>query len=149
MSRTRRVRGREAGERDRGGASVDLIVLVVPLLLVFLSLIALTGRLYTAAIAADSLAHTAARTASLHTDPGRAHTAAEQAIAGSVGEWERACHAPTLTLQPATVAHTRAVRAEVTCTTRRDDLHLPGLPTERTVTGSAISVLDVHREEQR
>ncbi|QUX26053.1 hypothetical protein K1J57_28235 [Nocardiopsis sp. MT53] len=118
-------------------------------MLVFLSLIALTGRLYTAAIAADALAHSAARAASLHTDPSRARVAAEQAITDSVGEWARACHAPTLTLRPTTVADTRAVRAEVTCTTRRDDLRLPGLPAERAVTGSAVSVLDVHRSRER
>ncbi|MFF8764952.1 TadE/TadG family type IV pilus assembly protein [Nocardiopsis dassonvillei] len=153
-----RVRDRDSGrepgrdrdlkrERDRGSASVEL-VLIVPVVLAFLLLLALTGRNYTAALAADALAHAAARSASLHTDRNEARNAAEQAVAASVGGWGRACQEPAVRLQPTTEGNLRAMRAEVECTVHRDDLRALGVGERRTVTGTAVSVLDVHREQE-
>ncbi|WDZ90363.1 TadE/TadG family type IV pilus assembly protein [Nocardiopsis sp. HUAS JQ3] len=146
--------GREPGrdrdlkrERDRGSASVEL-VLIVPVVLAFLLLLALTGRNYTAALAADALAHAAARSASLHTDRNEARNAAEQAVAASVGGWGRACQEPAVRLRPTTEGNLRAMRAEVECTVHRDDLRILEVSERRTVTGSAVSVLDVHREQE-
>ncbi|MES0836770.1 MULTISPECIES: TadE/TadG family type IV pilus assembly protein [Nocardiopsidaceae] len=135
-----------AGSRDRGSAAVEL-ALLVPVLLAFLALIALTGRDYTAALAADALAHSAARAGSLHTDPATAQQAAAQAVAASVGTWGRACQDPAVHLHPATVAGAPAVRAEVTCTVHRDDLPDLGTGDTRTVTARAVSVTDLHREQ--
>ncbi|MFD3687006.1 TadE/TadG family type IV pilus assembly protein [Nocardiopsis sp. NPDC058631] len=132
--------------RDRGSASVEL-ALLVPVLLAFLALLALTGRDYTAALAVDALAHSAARAATLHTDPATAQEAAEQAVAESVGTWGRACQDPTVHLRPATVAGARAVRAEVSCTGHRDDLPALGVSENHTITARAVSVTDLHREQ--
>ncbi|WP_223839239.1 TadE/TadG family type IV pilus assembly protein [Nocardiopsis deserti] len=134
-------------ERDRGSASVEL-VLIIPVVLAFLLLLALTGRNYTAALAADALAHAAARSASLHTDRNEARNAAEQAVAESVGGWGRACQEPAVRLRPTTEGNLRAMRAEVECTVHRDDLRVLEVSERRTVTGSAVSVLDVHRERE-
>ncbi|MFE6384732.1 TadE/TadG family type IV pilus assembly protein [Nocardiopsis dassonvillei] len=153
-----RVRDRDSGrgpgrdrdlkrERDRGSASVEL-VLIVPVVLAFLLLLALTGRNYTAALAADALAHAAARSASLHTDRNEARNAAEQAVAASVGGWGRACQEPAVRLRPTTEGNLRAMRAEVECTVHRDDLRVLEVSERRTVTGTAVSVLDVHREQE-
>ncbi|WP_231972629.1 TadE/TadG family type IV pilus assembly protein [Nocardiopsis alborubida] len=146
----KRERARERGlkrERDRGSASVEL-VLIVPVVLAFLLLLALTGRNYTTALAADALAHAAARSASLHTDRNEARNAAEQAVAESVGGWGRACQEPAVRLRPTTEGNLRAMRAEVVCTVHRDDLRVLEVGERRTVTGSAVSVLDVHREQE-
>ena len=140
----RNFRGR--GSADQGSAWVEL-ALLVPVLLAFLALLALTGRDYTAALAVDALAHSAARAGSLHTDAATAQEAAERAVAESVGTWGRACQDPTVHLGPATVAGAPAVHAEVTCTGHRDDLPALGVSENRTVTARAVSVTDVHREQ--
>ncbi|MFI6575370.1 TadE/TadG family type IV pilus assembly protein [Nocardiopsis sp. NPDC050513] len=139
-----RGRGQEG---DRGSASVE-VILIVPVLLAFLALLTLTGRSYTAGLAADALAHGAARSASLYLDPGEARAAAERAVAESVGTWGRACQNPSVTIQHTTTAGDRAVQADVTCVSQRDDLPGLGLGERRTISGHATSVLDVHRERE-
>jgi IS5 family transposase len=124
-----------------------MIILIIPVLLTFLALLTLTGRTYAAALAADALAHAAARSASLHTDERAAQAAAEQALNESVGTWGRACRRATVALHPTTMGSASAVRAEVACTSHRDDLAILRVQRERTITGQATSVIDVHREE--
>lgn len=144
-SATERDRGR--GE-DRGGASAELI-LVAPLLLAFLLLVAFVGRSYAAALAVDSLAHTAARAASLHQDLHHAHGAAERAVAESVGTWGSACQEPRVTLDRAGSGTEVVVRAAVSCTSERSEFGVLGLGSAREVTGTATSVMDIHREQAR
>lgn len=135
-------------EQDRGGAPAELI-LVAPVLLIFLLLITFVGRSFSAALAVDSLAHTAARAASLHQDLHHAHGAAEQAVADSVGGWGSACQDPRITLQRigGQSGHTEpAIRATVTCTSERREFSVLGLSPNRDITGTATSILDTHRE---
>lgn len=135
-------------ERDQGGAPVELI-LVAPLLLAFLLLVTFVGRSFSAALAVDSLAHSAARAASLHQDLQHAHGAAEQAVAESVGSWGSACQDPRITLHRTGGETDPATQATVTCTSERDEFAALGLSPTRHITGTATSVMDTHRERNR
>ncbi|WP_241479706.1 hypothetical protein [Nocardiopsis lucentensis] len=70
-------------------------------------------------------------------------------MAESIGTWGRACQNPTVIIQHTTVNGVRAVRADVTCVSQRDDLPVLGLGERRTISGQATSVLDIHREQER
>ncbi|GAB3715851.1 TadE/TadG family type IV pilus assembly protein [Nocardiopsis oceani] len=140
--------GNSATQRDKGGASAELI-LVAPLLLAFLLLIAFVGRNFAAALAVDSLAHSAARAASVHQDLHHAQNAAEQAVAESVGGWGSACQNPRVTLDRTGTGAKASFRAAVTCTSERSEFGALGLDPTRQVTGTATSVMDTHREEAR
>lgn len=130
---------------DRGNASVEMVLLVVPVVLAFMSLVVLVGRDYSAAIAVDGLAHSAARAASLHNDQRAAQQAAENAVAESIGGWGRACADPAVSLEPTTVEGLAATKARVTCESHRDDLGALFVSGDSLVIGEAVSVHDRYR----
>jgi len=135
---------------DRGAASVELAVLVVPLLFVAVLLIG-AGRVAVAGGAVEHATTDAARQASLARTPTAARAAAEQTARTTLAEQHLQCRHITITVdlrgfaappgQPAQVA------VEVTCTVALADLGLPGFG-DRTLADRFASPLDPYRGRQ-
>ena len=142
--RYRRIRARLAG--DRGAASTEL-VLVMPVLIAFLSLVVVAGRLTDAKGDVVSAASDAARAASLEATAGAALAEAETIAAASVAGEGIDCTggvAVDIDFVPA-FERGATVHATVTCDVRTGDLALLDLPGVVTVTEHAWEPIDAHR----
>lgn len=137
-----------AGERG-GSPSVEAAVLAVVLGLLLAFAIA-GGRLVTAEAAADHVARSAARVASLHREAGTATVAARQAAEAGLAEQGLRCADLRITLDTAGFAAPLGTPASVTATVRCDvdwsDLGLPGATGTRTIEANAVSPIDRWRE---
>lgn len=131
-------------EQDRGSASAEL-ALLTPLIILIALLVLLAHRVVSAGMAADAAAASAARAATLERTPDAAHTAAETAAANAVRTHELSCTGYDLALDTGGLQPGATVRATLTCTTDLSDLSGLGLPGNRTVQGSAASVVDSYR----
>ena len=136
------------GGRDRGSATVEL-VLVAPALLALLGLTVLAGRVVLAGGTVEQVAAAGARAASLTRNPAEARTAAETAVRRAVGEQHLQCQTVTITVDTAGFAtqlgQPASVSVAVSCQVRLADLTIPGAPGSRTVSARAVSPLDPFR----
>jgi Flp pilus assembly protein TadG len=139
---TVRWRGRD---HDRGAAATEL-VLVTPILIAFLSLVVLSGRLTDAKSDVVSAANDAARAASLAGSVGDAQAAAdtiaEATLAGEGVDCDGGADV-TLAFDPA-FGRGATVHATVTCDVPTGDLALLDLGVI-TVTQHAYEPIDTHR----
>lgn len=126
---------------DVGSASVELAALL-PVFILFLSLVTWWGRTADAQATADAAARWAARTISIAREPSDAYGQAESDAAGTVREGRAACR--TMGFEPA-VSETE-VTVTVTCTVDVSELLLLPVPGTSTITATATEPLDQHRE---
>ena len=132
-----------------GSASLEMAILA-PVLLALLALIVMGGRFAVASTAITGVAGAAARDASLARNPAAARAAAgSTALATLVAQNLHCQGAPIVrvdtsgfTAAPGTPA---SVSVDVTCVVVVNGLHVPGLPTTRTVHDRAVSPLDLFR----
>ncbi|GAA4898311.1 TadE/TadG family type IV pilus assembly protein [Streptomonospora salina] len=142
---TRRIANRRQGRGgDRGAAAVELLILA-PVLLLAALLLVVAGRQVTAQLAADPVAHAAARAASLHNDLPAARAAAEQAARRSLEGSGLACGEHRLHLELEGLRPGGTVTARLVCTTRMDGLGAFAGQT-RTITARARVPIDTYRE---
>lgn len=127
--------------RERGGATVELVVLTPAL--IFLLLVVIAGsRLVDTRGDLDSAARDAARAASLTASPSAAEQAASGAAHAALGERPGRCATSRVEVEVARFAPGGTVAVTVSCTIGLADLGLPGLPGQRTVRSRAVAPID-------
>lgn len=136
--------------RDTGSVPIETAILA-PVMVLFVLLVVAAGRVQMARAAVEESARAGARAASLARTDAGAQQAANDAIAGALGERGVHCtHDPT---RPATYGAietpggtVRTVTVTVHCTVDLGDLMDAGsLHWDRTVTGEFTSVIDRYR----
>ena len=137
--------------RDRGSATLELVVLG-PGLLAVLSAVLVAGRFEAAAGAVEQASAAAARAASLTRNSAAIQDASRQAAAATLDQHDLHCTnldvVAETTLSSADAAG--AVSAGETAVTVRCTLDLaavslPGVPGSRRISGRSVSVLDYYR----
>ncbi len=132
-----------------GSASLEMAILA-PVLLALLALIVMGGRFAVASTAITGVAGAAARDASLARNPAAARAAAHSTALATLAAQNLHCQGAPIVLvdtsgfaaAPGTPA---SVSVDVTCVVVVNGLHVPGLPTTRTVHDRAVSPLDLFR----
>ncbi|MBN1173095.1 MAG: pilus assembly protein [Micromonosporaceae bacterium] len=142
MTRNRRVRPVTAA-RDAGSATAEL-TLITPLLVMFLLLVVLCGRLVSAQLDLDAAASAGARAASLARTDRTAPAAAEHAALDTLASRVVTCQNASVTLT-GTLTPGGAVTVRVTCEVPLGDLVLLDVPGHRDVAGEATSPVDQWR----
>ena len=136
----------DAGPRERGSASVEL-VLITPVLIMFLLLVVGLGRLALAKQEVTSAAHDAARAASLERDTGasagRGRAAAERALA----DRGMSCASLNVDIDTSGYRSGGQVRAEVVCVAALGDLALSGLPGSKTYRAQAVVPIEQYKAD--
>ena len=140
--RHRGIRSRSAGER--GGATVELVLLTPLLILVLLFVVAL-GRLASARLEVDSAAAQAARAASMARDPATAAALARQFAAAGLAGHRLTCAPLAVSTDTAAFTPGGWVAVQVTCTASLAGLSLLALPGSETITSRFVEPLDVYR----
>lgn len=139
-TKARRLRG------DRGGSLVSLLMLA-PILVMFLEIIVLGGRVAAAHADIQSAAREAARQASLAGGPGSAPTVIGPVVTTALNGKGFQCQSPNVQIGAGTnfVAGGQ-VEIEVTCTVQLSDLgfFIP-MPGSLTITRAAAEPIDRYR----
>lgn len=130
--------------RDRGSASLEL-VLLTPLLLVLLLLIVLGGRYGQARADVDSAARDAARAGSLARSPVSAANAAEEAAERRLDERDIVCTDLVVDLRTTDFRPGGAVEVTVSCAVDLSDLTGLGVPSSVTFASTFSEPIDVFR----
>jgi Flp pilus assembly protein TadG len=132
---------------ERGGATVELVILT-PALLLLLIVVVAGSRLVSTRGDLDGAAREAARAGSLAASPAAAQTAAAYAVRTALLERHLHCPAPKVDVDVTRFAPGGTVAVSVSCAVDLADLGLPGLPGERTIQSRAVAPIDplaVHR----
>lgn len=134
---------------DEGSAAVEAAV-VFPALIMFLCLAIAGGRIVTSGSKIDSAAEDAAREASIHRTAAAAQGSARTAAADSLSDQGITCASTSVHINTGglsvPVGQVGTVTVTVTCTVHLSDLLLPGVPGAKTLTSTAISVVDQYRQ---
>ena len=130
--------------RQEGSGTTEL-VLVVPVLLVLLGLVVMTGRLGEANTHVGHAAHQAARAASLagSVDGARAH--AQQTASANLDALGVICRNLIVNVDTRRFEPGGDVAVAVSCTVEFGDLGFAGLPGRRTLDAQAVEVVDRFR----
>lgn len=134
------------GDGDRGAATTEM-VLVMPVLIAFLFLVILAGRLTDARSDVVTAASDAARVASLQNTLGQAEVQAAAIVEDTLaGEGIECDGDPTVDVQPGPGGFARGevVHVTVGCRVRASDLALFDLPGTIPVTAEAWEPIDTH-----
>jgi Flp pilus assembly protein TadG len=131
---------------DRGSVSVEMTVLVVPLMVVLALFVALCARGASAAIDVHAAASAASRAASLARSPGTARDAAATSAALSLGGQRLTCAGLQVSVDTSQFHPGGSVAVTLQCVVTLSDLGVPGVPGSRTLAATASSPLDVYRE---
>jgi Flp pilus assembly protein TadG len=134
---------RSAG--NDGGNAVIETVLVVPALVVVLCFVVFVGRLAAADNDIAAAAKSAARAASLETDSYNADRAASDAAAASLQDSHVDCAALSVRVDVSNFQPGGSVRADVTCTVSLASITELGVPGSKTLSRSAVEVVDRFR----
>lgn len=139
------TRGSRSGRRRQGGvATLEMSLLMLPVLLLA-ELGVAGGRHAQAQAYAASAAYSAARAASLAASPEQAQSAAQSAAQASVQGAGAACSGVTDTTDVSDFVPGGDVTVTVTCQVSYSDLLLLPLPGSVTVSGLAVSPVDLFR----
>ena len=140
-----RTRASRSGRRRQGGvATLEMSLLMLPVLL--LAELGVAGGRYAQAQAyATAAAYSAARAASLAADPEQAQSAAQSAAQASVQGAGAACGGMTASTNVSDFTPGGNVTVTVTCQVSYSDLLVLPLPGSVTVTGTAVSPVDLFR----
>lgn len=136
--------------RERGYApSVELTILL-PAFVLFVGLVVGGARVWWAQSTAQSLAHSAARQASISRSAGEATATAEALVRRDIAASGVGCHGGVSVSIDTSgfavpVGRPATVGATVACGVRLSDLFVPGLPGTYTADASARSTLDRYR----
>jgi Flp pilus assembly protein TadG len=133
-----------AEDRERGGASLEL-VLLVPVLLMLLLLVVAGGRVVQARGDVDAMTRDAARAASVARSPGEATARAEAMVYERVGEGGAQCREPAVVVDTAAFRPGGLVNVAVTCQVDLAAVSALGISTTRTIEGHATEVIDERR----
>jgi Flp pilus assembly protein TadG len=136
----------ETPDRDRGSATLELVVLA-PALLAVLTTILVAGRFEAAAGAVEQASAAAARAATLARTPTTAQAAARQAATAALHQNDLRCADLDVTIPTTTPVATtnREVVVTLTCTLAISEITVPGIPGTRQITSRTASVLDAYR----
>lgn len=129
---------------ERGGASLEL-VLLAPALLALLLLVVAGGRLVQARGDVDAVARDAARAASIARDPAHAAADAERVALERLGTGRAMCPQPSVVTDTSRFSAGGAVTVTVTCSVDLSDVTLLGIPGTNTIEGRATEVVDSYR----
>ncbi|MDO8119702.1 TadE/TadG family type IV pilus assembly protein [Isoptericola sp. b490] len=125
------------------------LAVIAPFLLLLLGALVLVGRVQVAGGAVEQAARSAAREASIARTADAARTAAQEAADRELTAAGVACVPASVSVDTAGFAaalgQAAVVRVEVRCTVTIDDLAIPGLPGDHTMTAHAVSPLDRYR----
>lgn len=136
-------------DRDRGSASLELVVIAPAFLLIVVALI-FAGRVALAKQSVQAAASDAARTASITRTQDTANGSARIAATGALASQGIHCVSTTISVDTsgfgAPVGTPATVTATVSCTVNLSDLSAPGIPGTKLVTATATSPLDTFRE---
>lgn len=150
MSRPGSPRPRTEPDRnrdERGRATVEL-TMTIPVLVLFLGLILVGGRIWLARGQVVDAAQSVATAASRADSEAVGRAGAQRALT-LLRRHGLSCADPQLTLDLSgyrvPVGQPARVRATLTCTVPLADLAVPGVPGSIEVTASAESALDTHR----
>ena len=118
------------------------LVLIVPVLLVLLGLVVMTGRLGEANTHVGHAAHQAARAASLAGSADSARLDAVQTATANLDDLGIGCRDLIVEVDTSRFEPGGHVGVSVTCTVDLKDLAFAGLPGRRTLQGEAVEVID-------
>lgn len=137
------MNGRFGGDR---GSSIITFLILAPMMVMFLELIVLGGRVATTNADVQSAAREAARQASLANGPGSAPLVINPAVAVALGSKGFRCQSPSAIVGPGTnFVPGGVVEVEVTCTVQLSDLDLLSIPGSITITKIAAEPIDRFR----
>lgn len=129
---------------QRGGASLEL-VLLVPVLLLLLLLVVNGGRLVQARGDVDAMARDAARAASVARSPSEATARAEAMVRERVGEGGVQCREPAVTTDTAAFRPGGVVSVAVTCHVDLAAVSALGIASSHALGAHATEVVDDRR----
>ena len=135
---TGRLRG------DRGSVSTEMVI-VTPIALALLCLVALVGRTSSARDTVNSAARDAARSASFERNANAAEAAANQSATDSLNARGFRCVGQHVTADVGSYGPGGQVSVTVTCEVKLSDLGLLGLSGTKSVTATAVEVVDTYR----
>lgn len=139
----------ELGERERGSASLELVI-IAPAFLLLLTVLVFAGRVALAQQAVTAAAADAARAASIERTATTARTTATTAASQVLAAQGLSCSTTQVALDTAgfaaPVGLPATVTATVTCTLALADLSAPGIPGSKVIEATMTSPLDAHRE---
>lgn len=149
MNPVRRLRklGSQAQARlrdERGSAAAEL-ALGAPVLVLLLLFVVFCGRLATAQVRINDVAHQAVRAATLARTPDQATTAARETAAAALAAAGVTCRSMAVSIDPAGFRPGSTVTATISCTVDLRDLSGLGVPASRTFSCSFSSVVDTWR----
>lgn len=133
---------------QRGSVTLELVILV-PALLLLLGTVVVAGRISTTGQSIEHAASMSARAASLARTPDAAREAAHANGLRALNDKGLDCTKVELGTSTTNFAgHGRpgTVTVTLSCTISLNDLLIPGLPGNRTMTATATSVVDGYRE---
>ena len=134
----------QATQRERGSATVELVILT-PVLILFLLLYLGFGRVTRAQQLVDDAAAQAARAATLdYLAPGQARAAAEHAAAQALAAAGLACASDQITVDTGDDRPGGSITVHLSCRADLSDAVAAGLPGALTLTASATSSIDVY-----
>jgi Flp pilus assembly protein TadG len=127
-----------------GSASVEL-VLITPVLVMFVLLVAMGGRMAQSRGHIDVAARDAARAASIERSPAAARAQGQASAAATLGQVGVPCQSVGVAVDTSDFRPGGTVAVEVSCAVRLSDLGLLGIPATRTMTSRSVAPVDVHR----
>ena len=140
---------RAAAGRERGSASLEMVILA-PALLLVLAVLVFAGRLALAQQAVTAAAADAARTASIQRTPTAATTAARASATSGLTAQGLSCAAVDVRVDAgafaAPVGVPATVSARVECTVNLADLAIPLISGSTVVSATMTSPIDTWRE---
>jgi Flp pilus assembly protein TadG len=135
--------------RDERGSATTELVLVTPVLILLLLFVTLAGRLALTRGDVEGAARDAARAASVERNPTAAGAAARDAASANLERAGTSCGDLVVVPDTSDFRSGGSVSVTVTCNIRLGDLMLLRIPATRSVTATAVEVLDVYREVDR
>lgn len=130
--------------REHGSVAVEL-VLLAPVLFALIGFIVMVGRIGEVRQTVVNAAQQAARAATLVGDPVEAQAAATRAAHANLSTQDATCSSVAVEVDLSRFARGGDVGVEVACVVDLSDVTFAGLPGSRTVSASAVEVIDVWR----
>jgi Flp pilus assembly protein TadG len=143
MAGAARAVARATRPDDAGGVTAEVAVLA-PMLVLCMLFVVLAGRVGQAEQDVTQAAAEAARAASLSRGADAA-AAANRSARSNLTATGTACRALDVEVTGAATTPGASVRVSVTCAVDLRSVAVPGLPRERTVSASAVEVIDTYR----
>ncbi|WP_448071084.1 TadE/TadG family type IV pilus assembly protein [Georgenia yuyongxinii] len=133
---------------ERGSASIEAAI-VVPAFILFVGLLIYAGRTAVAHQGVEAVAYDAARSASIARTPAEAQERATIAVDYALEAQGLRCASHDIDLDTSgldkPVGQPGIVTATVSCTIDLDDLAVPGVPGQRSVSATMSAVVDAYR----